>query len=69
MRDFPVAQWLRLYVSLAGGMHLIPGWGTNIPHVAGCGQKLKKKERQNTMILFIIIAFYHQIKHLFSSAS
>ena len=52
MRDFPVVQWLRLYVSLAGGMHFIPGWGTNIPHVAGCGQKLKKKkkERLNTMI-------------------
>ena len=27
-------QWLELYTSTAGGTHLIPGWGTNIPHAA-----------------------------------
>ena len=27
-----VVQWLRLCASGAGGMGLIPGWGTKIPH-------------------------------------
>ena len=36
-------QWLRLHASNAGGTGLIPGWGTKIPHAAGCSQKKKKK--------------------------
>ena len=48
MRDFPVVQWLRLYVSLAGGMHLIPGWGTNIPHTPGAAKREKKKKKKPT---------------------
>ena len=28
-----VVQWLGLHTSSAGGVGLIPGWGTNIPHV------------------------------------
>ena len=27
-----VVQWLGLWASSAGGMGLIPGWGTKIPH-------------------------------------
>ena len=33
-----VIQWLRLYASTAGGMGLIPGWGTKIPHAMQCSQ-------------------------------
>ena len=38
-----VVQWLRLRTSNAGGVDLIPGPGTNIPHATPRGQK--KKER------------------------
>ena len=34
-------QWLRLHPSNAGGAGSIPGWGTEIPHAAWCGQKIK----------------------------
>ena len=34
-------QWLGLHTSTAGGTHLIPGRGTNIPHAHG--HKKKKK--------------------------
>ena len=30
--NFLVVQWLRLHASNAGGMGLIPVWGTKIPH-------------------------------------
>ena len=33
-----VIQWVRLYASTAGGMGLIPGWGTKIPHAMQCSQ-------------------------------
>ena len=29
-----VVQWLRLCTSIAGGMGLMPDWGTKIPHSA-----------------------------------
>ena len=35
----PVAQWLRLHASNAGGVGSIPGWGTKILHAPRCGQK------------------------------
>ena len=35
-------QWLRLCTSNAGGMGLIPGWGTKIPHAAQHSQKKKR---------------------------
>ena len=38
-----LVQWLGLWVSTAGGVGLIPGWGTNIPHAAWHDQKLKNK--------------------------
>ena len=38
-------QWLRLRASNAGGVGLIPGWGTKVPHAARLGQKKKKKKR------------------------
>ena len=36
-----VVQWLRLCASNAGGTGLIPGWGTKIPHAAGCAPPKK----------------------------
>ena len=38
-----VVQWLGLWASTAGGVGLIPGWGTKIPHAAWHDQKLKNK--------------------------
>ena len=35
-------QWLRFHASTAGGMGLIPGWGTKILHAAWHSQKIKK---------------------------
>ena len=37
-----VVQWLRHCVLMAGGMSLIPGWGTKIPHAAWHVQKREK---------------------------
>ena len=39
-------QWLRLHASNAGGAGSIFGRGTKIPHVSGCSQKVKKKEKK-----------------------
>ena len=39
-------RWLRLYVSNAEGMDLIPGWGTKFPHAAWHSQKIKEKEKK-----------------------
>ena len=33
---------LRLQASAAGGVGLIPGWGTEIPRAEQCGQKIFK---------------------------
>ena len=38
-----VVQCLRLCASTAGGMALIPGRGTKMPHATWHGQKKKKK--------------------------
>ena len=37
-----MVQWLRLCTSNAGGMGLIPGQGTEIPHATRCGLKINK---------------------------
>ena len=34
-----MVQWLRLLTSKVGGMGLIPGWGTKVPHATWRGQK------------------------------
>ena len=39
-------QWLRLHASTAGGVGLIPGWGTKIPHAMWRKKKKKKSEHQ-----------------------
>ena len=53
-----VAQWLRLCGSTPGGVRLIPGPGTKIPHAMWCGQKVKKKKGQNPKcILFVNNAY------------
>ena len=45
-RDFLWVQWLRLCISTAGGVGLIPGRETKIPHAPG--QELKKKKQKKT---------------------
>ena len=37
-----VVQWLSLCASTAGGVSLIPLWGTKIPHAKGATKKKKK---------------------------
>ena len=39
-----VVQWLGLHASTAGGMRLIPGRGTKMPHAASAAKKKKKKD-------------------------
>ena len=38
-----VVQWLRPQTSTAGGMGLIPGWGTKIPHAMQCAPPQKRR--------------------------
>ena len=38
-----VVQWLRVCTSTAGGMGLIPGWGTRILYTVWLGKKQKKE--------------------------
>ena len=45
-------QWLRLHASNAGGMGLIPGQGTKIPHATGWGQKIKLKKKIGKLVVF-----------------
>ena len=44
-----VVQQLRLHVSTAGGMGLISGGGTKIPHACGVARELKKKKKLNDL--------------------
>ena len=44
-------QWLRLNAPNAGGLDSIPGWGTRIPRVMGCGQKATEMHN-NELLLF-----------------
>ena len=39
-----VGPMVKTLPSNAGGMGLIPGQGTEVPHATECGQKLKKKK-------------------------
>ena len=53
-----VIQWVRLYASTAGGMGLIPGWGTKIPHAValpkGKNKQAKNPNKHKTIDLNII---------------
>ena len=42
---FLVVQWLGLHASTAGGVGLIPSWGTKTPHAMRHGQKKRKKKK------------------------
>ena len=42
--DFPVVQWLAVYIFNVGGTGLILGWGTNSQYAIGLRQKKKKKK-------------------------
>ena len=43
-----VLLWLRLSNSIAGGIGLIPGQGTKIPHAVGHGKKKKRSKFEDT---------------------
>ena len=47
-----MVQWLRLQAANAGGMGLIPGQGTKIPHATGWGQKIKLKKKIGKLVVF-----------------
>ena len=42
-----VVQWLRFRASNAGGVSLVSGGGTKIPHASPCTQKKKLKIKNN----------------------
>ena len=48
-------QWLGLWALIAEGMGSISGQGTNIPQVAWCGKKKKKKTTGDLVKTQIII--------------
>ena len=48
--DSLAVQRLRLCASSAGGVGLIPGWGTKIPYAAQHQKKKKERERINQEI-------------------
>ena len=53
--DFLEVQWLELLqVSSAGGVGLIPGWGTKIPHAVWSGQKIKREAGLSSVLAFSI---------------
>ena len=39
-------QWLGLHTPTAGSPGSVPGWSTEIPYAALCGQKKKKKKKR-----------------------
>ena len=59
-----VVQWLKLFTSNAGGVGLIPGWGTKIAHAAEHGQKWKKKKKADIQTRFNISNLKTQNKNL-----
>ena len=52
-------QWLRVHASTAGGMGLIPGQGTKIPHAVRCAvpTPLPKKRTIIASTLFCLASF------------
>ena len=51
MTSLVVHKWLRLHSPNAGGMGLILGWGTKIPHAALHGGKINKMNKKLKMQL------------------
>ena len=41
-----MVQWSRVQASTAGGVGLIRGWGTKIPHAVWRGPKKKKRKKK-----------------------
>ena len=53
--DFLEVLWLKLLqASSAGGVDLIPGWGTKIPHAVWSGQKIKHGAGLSNVMTFSI---------------
>jgi len=49
-----MVQRIRLHAYTTEGMGLMSGWGTKIPHILWCGQKLKKKKKKNLQCISVI---------------
>ena len=58
---FLVAQWLTVCTS-AGGMGLIPGWGTKISHAMWCGQR---KRKINGLNVFCVAVLWQRMVYSF----
>ena len=50
--DSLVVQQLRFWATTAGSVGSIPAWGTKISYATPCGQKLKKKKKKWTALIF-----------------
>ena len=59
LRTFLVVQWLRLCISAAGGLGLIPGQGTKILHAAPHGQKKKKLTLISALWFSLCVKIYN----------
>ena len=58
-------QWLRLRASNAGGVDLIPGWGTKTPHAVWCSQKMKTMKLTKNYIKIINMMIIHKREIVF----
>ena len=45
-----MVQWLRLCTSGAGGLGLIPSWGSKTPHAVQWGKNNEKKVKKNNSL-------------------
>ena len=65
---FLAVQRLRLHTFTAGGMGLIPGWGTKIPHATRCSKKKKKHQYLQPTWLFRSHVYTRQKRTYFKKA-
>ena len=66
--DFLAVQWLRLCASTAGGMGLIPGCRSKIPHAVQCGLWVWQGvdfffKKSSIMSLFLFLINPEKLKH------
>ena len=57
-----VVQWLRICISIVGGMGSTPGLGPKISRTSWCGQKKKKeKERESSKVTVCVFACFLEL--------
>ena len=59
---FPGGLVVRTLPSSAGGADLVPGWGTEIPHATGCGQK--KTQHNIVNQLYVNKSFFFFLRNI-----